>query len=60
MAVTALESLGYQVRAAQDEKSGLEVLRESVQIDLLFTDMIMPNGMSGLDLIRAAREVRPT
>ena len=29
------------------------------RIDLLFTDMVMPNGMNGHDLIRAARALRP-
>jgi CheY-like chemotaxis protein len=59
MAVAALESLGYTVLQATDGKRGLEIMQHDGQIDLLFTDMIMPNGMSGVDLIRAAREFRP-
>ena len=59
MTVNSLEGLGYKVREAADGKSGLEIVREGGPIDLLFTDMIMPNGMSGLELIRAARELRP-
>ncbi len=59
MTVNSLEGLGYKVREAVDGKSGLEIVREGGPIDLLFTDMIMPNGMSGLELIRAARELRP-
>ncbi len=60
MAVSTLENLGYRVRQAPDGCSALEILRGGEPIDLLFTDMVMPNGMSGQDLIRAARELRPT
>jgi PAS domain S-box-containing protein len=59
MAVSALEALGYRVREAADGRDGLAILRQSGPIDLLFTDMIMPNGISGHDLIRAARHMRP-
>jgi CheY-like chemotaxis protein len=59
MAVGILESLGYQVQQAEDGPSALEILRSPEPIDLLFTDMIMPNGMSGVDLLRKAREYRP-
>jgi len=59
MAVNTLEGLGYSVLQASDGRSALEILRSTDAIDLLFTDMIMPNGMSGQDLIRAARQIRP-
>jgi PAS domain S-box-containing protein len=59
MAVGALESLGYSVRQASDGKGALSCLREEGPIDLLFTDMVMPNGMNGHDLITAARAMRP-
>lgn len=59
MAVSILEGLGYHVRQAPDGKSALGVLREGSPIDLLFTDMVMPNGMNGHDLIAAARAMRP-
>lgn len=59
MAVGILEGLGYDVRQTLDGKSALGVLREGSPIDLLFTDMVMPNGMNGYDLIAAARAMRP-
>ena len=59
MAVNMLESLGYEVWQAEDGRSALECLNSPRPIDLLFTDMIMPNGMSGQDLARKARELRP-
>jgi signal transduction histidine kinase len=59
MAVSILENLGYRVHQASDGRSALDILRGSEPIDLLFTDMVMPNGVSGQDLIRAARQLRP-
>ena len=59
MAVSILENLGYQVRQASDGRSALDILHGDAHIDLLFTDMVMPNGISGHDLIRAARKLRP-
>ena len=48
---TVLEGRGYRVLLAQD---GIEALRvwedRKEQIDLLLTDIVMPNGISGKDL----------
>jgi CheY-like chemotaxis protein len=59
MAVTTLEGLGYQIHQAPDGRSALDILSGGDHIDLLFTDMIMPNGVSGQDLVEAARQLRP-
>jgi CheY-like chemotaxis protein len=59
VAVTMLESLGYRVLQASDGKTALETLGSAEEIDLLFTDLIMPNGMSGVDLLENARALRP-
>jgi PAS domain S-box-containing protein len=59
VAVSALESLGYRVRQAANGVAALEVLRLSGDIDLLFTDLVMPNGISGQELLRRARQRRP-
>lgn len=37
----------------------LELLRSTPAIDLLFSDVIMPGGISGVDLAAAARELCP-
>jgi PAS domain S-box-containing protein len=59
MAVTTLEGLGYQIHQAPDGRCALDILNGADHIDLLFTDMIMPNGVSGQDLVEAARRLRP-
>ena len=42
---------GYQVLSAADGREALDVWkRNSEHIDLLLTDMVMPEGVSGLDL----------
>lgn len=53
-----LRSLGYQVLTASDGASALEMLRDQNEIQLLFTDVVMP-GMGGPDLARRALALRP-
>ncbi len=48
--VTQLESLGYRVVAAEDGPAALGLLGATTGIDLLFTDLVMPNGLSGRQL----------
>jgi CheY-like chemotaxis protein len=59
VAVNVLESLGYHVQQAADGRAAIEMLRQDTPIDLLFTDLVMPNGIGGQDLLRMAREERP-
>jgi PAS domain S-box-containing protein len=54
-----LESLGYRVIAAVNADEALLKLRANPKIDLLFTDIIMPGGMSGWELGDIARQLRP-
>jgi PAS domain S-box-containing protein len=59
VAVKILRGLGYQVREAEDGPSALAILEQPDTIDLLFTDLIMPNGISGQELLTRARALRP-
>ncbi|HJP97840.1 MAG TPA: ATP-binding protein, partial [Rhodanobacteraceae bacterium] len=58
-AIQLLESLGYGVVAATNGPEALELLRQGVPCDLLFTDVIMPGGMTGPKLAEAAHALRP-
>ncbi|WP_132251795.1 hybrid sensor histidine kinase/response regulator [Methylobacterium segetis] len=58
-ACTILEDFGYRVTVVDGPASALEVLDGEARIDLLFTDLIMPGGMNGVMLARAARERQP-
>lgn len=53
-----LRDLGYEILEAADGTSALEVLARS-RVDLVFTDVIMPGGMTGLDLAQEARARKP-
>ncbi len=53
-----LAALGYAVEAAENGPAALALLRERPDIDLLLTDVMMPQGMSGRHLAVAARALR--
>ncbi len=45
-----IAQLGYDVRAADSAAAALDVLRSGERIDLVFSDIVMPGGMTGFDL----------
>ena len=49
-----LESLGYGVRTAANGAEALSILEQQGDIDLLFTDIVMPGGMNGRQLGESA------
>ena len=56
-----LGSLGYRVIEAADGPQALAKLAEADgQVDLLFTDMVMPRGMNGRQLAAAAHRLMPS
>jgi PAS domain S-box-containing protein len=57
--VTQLESLGYRVVPAEDGPAALRLLAETTGIELLFTDLVMPNGLSGRQLAEEVARLRP-
>jgi PAS domain S-box-containing protein len=58
-AVQLLTSLGYGVVVASNGPEALAQLRENIPCDLLFTDVIMPGGLTGPRLAEAAHVLRP-
>jgi CheY-like chemotaxis protein len=60
LVVAQLEDLGYRTETATTAQEALDVVNSGrADIDLVFTDVVMPGGMSGVDLVRALREHRP-
>jgi nitrogen-specific signal transduction histidine kinase/CheY-like chemotaxis protein len=57
--VTSLRDLGYRVLAAEDGHVALRVLAREAGIEVLFTDIGLPGGMSGRQLAETARARRP-
>jgi CheY-like chemotaxis protein/two-component sensor histidine kinase len=58
LAVSSLESLGYQVLAAAGGHAALKIMETTPQIDLILIDVAMPE-MNGAELARAIRLRRP-
>jgi PAS domain S-box-containing protein len=56
--VEVLQQLGFQVIAAHDGPSGVEILRSPRPIDLLVTDIGLP-GLNGRQVVDIARQTRP-
>jgi CheY-like chemotaxis protein len=54
-----LEELGYTVRCAASGQEALDALQVDEKIDVLFTDVIMSSGMTGIDLARAVQAEWP-
>ena len=54
-----LDELGYTVIGAADGAAGLKVLQSGARIELLITDVGLPNGMNGRQVADAARSLRP-
>jgi CheY-like chemotaxis protein len=50
---------GHTVIEADDGRTALELLQLHDEIDYLVTDIVMPNDMTGVELMAAARVVRP-
>jgi PAS domain S-box-containing protein len=59
LTIKRLKLIGYNVLEASDGPAALEALARETHIDLVFTDLIMPGGLSGRDVALRAREMRP-
>src|SRR5579863_2043599 len=61
IALTVLESSGYRVieAATGDDAHNLLLTHPDLRIDVLFTDVVMPGQLDGVDLAIQARELRP-
>jgi PAS domain S-box-containing protein len=54
-----LDEQGYTFIGAGDGAAGIKVLQSDARIDLLITDVGLPNGMNGRQVADAARALRP-
>jgi PAS domain S-box-containing protein len=54
-----LGSMGFSVEATDRARKALALLEAGEQFDLLLTDVVMPDGMTGLDLVKAVRQRFP-
>jgi two-component system NtrC family sensor kinase len=54
-----LEQLGYRVKQAASAQAGLDQLLKEDDIDIVFSDILMPGGMNGIDLADHVRRRFP-
>jgi CheY-like chemotaxis protein len=59
VAARRLRNLGYAVIEAGDAAQAIEVLKSGRAIDLVFSDVVMPGGMSGFELAQWIRASTP-
>jgi len=59
LTVSRLKAIGYKVVEAVDGRKAAEVLQGPEPVDLVFTDLVMPGGISGRDVAALARKLRP-
>jgi PAS domain S-box-containing protein len=58
-AADLFRALGFEVLTAGEGKDAIDILERTDNIGLVFTDVIMPNGMSGIELARQTRRRWP-
>jgi CheY-like chemotaxis protein len=58
-AAQLFRSIGYEVVTTTNGVDAMAILKRRSDIDILFTDVVMPKGMTGIQLARQAREFRP-
>lgn len=57
--VELFTTMGYETMTASDASQALAILKAEDGIDLLFSDVVMPGGMNGVDLATEARKSYP-
>ena len=55
-----LERLGHMVVEAEDAYTALELFKNTNNIDVVLTDVVMTEGMTGYDLAKAVKAISPT
>ncbi len=59
LSTETLSGLGYRVLDAPDGPAALAILRDHKDIDLLFTDLVLPGGMDGVAVANEAKKLAP-
>src|ERR1051326_2654432 len=52
--------LGYRVMSAHNGREALQILNGFEKIDLLFSDIVMPGGINGIQLAEQAQRLQPS
>jgi CheY-like chemotaxis protein len=55
-----LVSEGYDVLVARDGPEAMKIIESDARLDIIVTDVVLPNGMNGRQIADAAKKIRPT
>lgn len=58
-AYVMLTEMGYHVLQASDAQQALDIAKTGAEIDLLFTDVVMPGKTNGQELAERIRDIHP-
>ena len=58
LATATISGLGYRVLEAPNGPAALDILKQEGTVDLLFSDVVLPAGMNGFELVHKARAIR--
>jgi CheY-like chemotaxis protein len=58
-AAACLAELGHRSTLAENAPQALAILRQGAEVDVMFTDVVMPGGLDGFELAARARSIRP-
>ena len=53
------KALGYETVSASDGVAALNLIRDHSDIGFIFSDVVMPRGINGVELAEQARALRP-
>jgi two-component system NtrC family sensor kinase len=59
VAIRMIADLGYATHSAQNPREALAMLAAHPAIDLVFSDIVMPGGMTGIQLAKEIASLRP-
>jgi signal transduction histidine kinase/CheY-like chemotaxis protein len=59
LVIEMIRQLGFETTRVSSAQAALGALADGRPIDLMFSDVMMPGGMNGLDLAREVRRRRP-
>ena len=59
LTIRRLKLIGYRVLEASDGPKAIEILARGETIDCVFTDLVMPGGMTGREVAARARQLKP-
>lgn len=59
IAAALFRNIGYEVYTANNGQDALEILKRTKDISVLFSDVMMPNGMNGFELAQHTRKLYP-